>query len=466
MNKDNQKQLLHTDEETIIAQCSPHGNGAIGLIRLSGTNCIEITDKISKLASGKKLIETASHTICYGSIIDAHNRIIDNVMFLLMHGPKTFTGQNTVEITAHNNPFILQSIIDLAIKNGARLAKNGEFTKRAFLNNKIDLIQAEAINELIHSQTQIALKSSLSQLNGSLSFYIEKIQKNLIKALAFSEASFEFIDEEHLEFGKKIKKIVNNTIKSIESLKKSFNQKNQIKEGVRVALIGSVNAGKSSLFNMLLNKKRAIVTNIAGTTRDVIEAGRYLDQTYQTLIDTAGLRKTNDIIEKEGINKSHQEAQKADIILLVVDNSKILTNLEIETYNSFIEKYENKIILIGNKSDLKQENNKLLKKNDIHTSSNNKESIEKLETVLAEKVKKLFSSISSPFLLNKRQYNLLIKLEQELKNSIVPLLQETISYELLSFHLNDALIHISELSGKSISEAGMDAVFREFCVGK
>ena len=217
---------------------------------------------------------------------------------------------------------------------------------------------------------------------------------------------------------------------------------------------------------MLLNKKRAIVTNIAGTTRDVIEAGRYLDQTYQTLIDTAGLRKTNDIIEKEGINKSHQEAQKADIILLVVDNSKILTNLEIETYNSFIEKYENKIILIGNKSDLKQENNKLLKKNDIHTSSNNKESIEKLETVLAEKVKKLFSSISSPFLLNKRQYNLLIKLEQELKNSIVPLLQETISYELLSFHLNDALIHISELSGKSISEAGMDAVFREFCVGK
>lgn len=327
------------DDETIIAQCTPQGNGAIALLRISGLEAIEVATKISSLASGLPLKNLPSHTIHYGYITNPQGERIDHVMFLLMQGPKTFTGQNTVEITCHNNPFIIQAIIEQALLHGARMAKNGEFTKRAVLNKKIDIIQAEAINELIHANTQFGLKKSLAQLEGSFSHWIEKIQKKLLKALAFSEASFEFIDEE-MSFGPQIKTIITETLNTITSIKKTFEQQLHIRQGVRIALIGSVNAGKSSLFNALLNKERAIVTNIAGTTRDALEAGLYKDGIYWTLIDTAGIRQTEDVIEQEGIKRSLHEAQLADIILLIVDNSRIPSPEERAFYTDIINNYK------------------------------------------------------------------------------------------------------------------------------
>src|SRR4030095_14785912 len=242
--------LYSKSHDIIIAQCTPHGSGAIALLRLSGDNAVTIADAISSLPDGKKLSTQLTHTIHYGWVIDAHGNHIDQVLFLLMRAPHTFTGNDTVEITCHNNPFIIQNILSAAIAAGARLAQEGEFSRCAVENNKIDIIQAEAINDLIHANTQLALKQSLSQLRGSFTQYISAIEKQLIKALALSEASFEFIDEEHMEFNLQIKEIIDEILTTSTTLKTSFNQQQQIRQGIRIAIIGSVNAGKSSLFNM------------------------------------------------------------------------------------------------------------------------------------------------------------------------------------------------------------------------
>lgn len=454
------------NNETIIAQCTPQGNGAIALLRISGNNALLVANAISRLSQNKKLIGQATHTIHYGWIVDNQNTILDQVLFFVMHAPHTFTGDDTVEITCHNNQFIINNIINAAIAAGARIAQQGEFSRNAVMNNKIDITQAEAINDLIHSNTQLSLKQSLAQLQGSLSNWINFIEKKLITALAFSEASFEFLDEENMSFEHQIKNIINEIIDNISNLKKTFDQQQHIRNGIRIALIGLVNAGKSSLFNALLGKERAIVTNIAGTTRDVIEAGLYKNGNYWTMIDTAGLRKTDDVIEQMGIQRSHEEAQKADIILLILDGSCALNNNELSTYNTLLSTYADKTIVINNKADLPHCNNNQLSHNITLFASNQlPATITTIEAAIQNKINLLFQSIESPFLLNKRHIQSLLSLEQELL-IIVPMLSGNVSYELVSYHLQNALTTLSEFTGKTISEAGMDAVFREFCVGK
>ncbi len=455
--------LLSRDEATIIAQCTPKGSGALALLRLSGINTLDIASKMSTLASGKKLIDVPTHTIQYGSVVDQKGTAIDQVLFLVMHGPKTFTGQDTVEISCHNNPFIIEAITAAALKSGARLAQEGEFTKRAVLNKKMDLIQAEAINDLIHANNQQTLKQSLAQLNGTLSAWIHQIEKQLIKAIALSEASFEFIDEEDMAFGTQIEKILAGIMDDIEKIKESFDQQNQIRNGIRIALIGSVNAGKSSLFNALLGKDRAIVTEQPGTTRDVIESGLYRNGTYLTMVDTAGLRQTEDKIEKEGIKRSEQEAQKADIILLIIDGSRENSKEEQAIYHELHTTHRHKTIVIKNKADIAKDVD--IVPDAISASYKQPKSIETINQAIERMINRLFTTIASPLLLNQRQFNLLLQLEQKLIE-IFPLLKGTIQYELLSYHLSDAVAHIAELTGKTISEESMNAVFREFCVGK
>lgn len=457
--------LTAKDEEIIIALCTPTGSGAIALIRLCGKDVRNLIKKISKLPGKKDISQLATHTIHYGSIIDENQKKIDQVMFIIMDGPNTFTGENTIEITCHNNPFIIENIISQAIKHGSRMAFEGEFTKRAFLNKKIDLIQAEAINELIHANTQLALKKSLSQVQGTFSNWILNIEIELIRTLAWCEASFEFLDEEQ-EFGIQIQDNLKNILKDIKEIQKTFDISQQIKQGIRIALIGCVNAGKSSIFNTLLNQNRSIVTDIAGTTRDVIEAGLFKNGNYWTLIDTAGLRTTNDVIEKEGISRSFDEAKKSDIIIVIYDGSRQLNNQEENIYKDIINNYKHKVIILQNKSDLPEiKENFLANKKNIIFSTLRKTNIEQLEILIEQKIQNLFTEIESPFMLNKRQFNLLISLEKKLLD-IINMLNQDINYELISYHLKDALQDISELSGKSISEAGMDMVFKEFCVGK
>lgn len=456
--------MFSQDEQAIIAQCTPKGSGAIALLRLSGCNAIEIADKIAKINNGKTLASAPTHTIHYGTVLDAKGDPLDQVLFLLMKAPQTFTGQDTIEITCHNNLFIIDAIIQSAIQAGARLAQEGEYSKRAVLNNKLDLLQAEAINELIHANSQHALKQSLAQLQGSFTQRIGQLEKKLVTAIAHTNASFEFIDEEHLEFGKTITSIIKTVLIEIQQLKNSFDQQKQIRQGIRIALIGSVNAGKSSLFNALIGDDRAIVTKQAGTTRDAIEAGFYSEGYYWTLVDTAGLRQTNNLIEKEGIARSYIEAHKADIILLIIDSAHPVSNTEKETYQKIYQKYQNKIIVIHNKNDLPEVTSPFF--NDcISSATNNKKAIEHIRTTIHEKIKTLFYSLQSPYLINQRQFRLIIQLEKKLLE-MGALLKGNIPYELLAYHLNEALAECAEITGRSVSEQAMDAVFREFCVGK
>lgn len=485
--------MLMSEEQTIVALSTPMGSGALAVIRLSGVTACAIVAQITKLASNKLLTEVPSHTVHYGSIVDAHSQVIDTCMITVMRAPRTFTGQDTVEITAHNNPFIIEAIIQESIRNGARPAQEGEFTRRAFLNNKIDLIQAEAINELIHANTQSVLKKALAQVDGSFSQWLSTCELALVKALAFCEASFEFLDDEG-DFGHVISDQLTEILRQITNVKQSFDAMQQIRNGIRIALIGSVNAGKSSIFNALIKQDRAIVTPIAGTTRDTIEAGIYKQGNYWTIIDTAGIRTTHDTIEQEGIKRSWQEAHKADVVILVIDGARQLLHDERAIYHELYTKYSHKTIVVKNKSDLVAVNkgdgeltsilsinrdqasidqlladqstfDKTLEQVFIEVSGLTKSGIDILEQLIEQKIAQLLASCDAPFLLNQRQFNILLGLEQKLQ-TIVSMLSGTIQYELISYHLRDSLEHLTELTGKSVSEAAMDAVFKQFCVGK
>ncbi|MGA9530814.1 MAG: tRNA uridine-5-carboxymethylaminomethyl(34) synthesis GTPase MnmE [Candidatus Babeliales bacterium] len=466
---------MNPSSSTIIALCTAQGPGALAIIRLSGNEARRIANKRAIfLSKNKNLLSVPSHTIHFGSIRDKNGSLIDQVLFLVMDAPHSFTGENTIEISCHNNPFIIQSILEAYLLEGAQLAENGAFTRRALENGKLDLLQAEAINELIHAQTQQALSCSLAQLTGTLSYWLKELEKKFLTALCFTETNFEFIEEEGHEFGETIRTLVDTAHQDILTIKKNISAQTVIRNGVRVALIGSVNAGKSSLFNALIGSGRAIVTNIPGTTRDVIEGTIYTKQTFITFCDTAGIRNTNNCIEQEGITRSYQEAHKADCILCVVDKSRQLTNEEAVFYRTLLSNYSEKIIIIFNKTDIEVScpNFKDLFAQYrqecplIAVSCKTGANIQIVQKNIEKKIEKMFTSFSSPFLLNKRQQGLLLQLEHATDTLKSMLQQKKIPYELVSCHIQELLCFITELSGHTISEQTMDTIFKSFCVGK
>ncbi len=461
------KSSLAYDEETIIAQCTPVGAGALALLRVSGTRAREIVARVAHLASGVPLTSVSTHTIHFGRVVDISGVTLDQVLFLVMHAPRTFTGQDTVEISCHNNVLIIGTIIDVVVSAGARCAAPGEFTQRAVMNNKIDMLQAEAINDLIRAGTAEALKRSLAQLSGSLSSWVKTIEGKLLEACALTEASFEFLDED-ISFGAHILGIIKDVRSTIAGITRSFDRQQRIREGFRVAFIGSVNAGKSSLFNALLDRERAIVTEIPGTTRDTIEAGLCNHGTVWTLVDTAGIRESHDVIEKQGMERSLREAALADIVILVRDGSRPLEACERVFYQESMQKYASKIITVCNKIDRAPHtttgdvDNAA---NSIGCSCTQRLNIECVRQAITSKVAQLQDAAASPFLLTQRQMTLLTSLEHKLA-LLEPMLAEPIYYELVALHLKDALAFTSDLTGASLSKECMDLIFRNFCVGK
>ncbi len=465
--------LLSNDEQAIVALCTPRGSGALALIRISGSNAYEVVDTFARLSSGQRVQTVPSHTIHYGSVIDHEHgdRCVDTVLFLIMHGPKTFTGQNTVEISCHNNPFIIEHIVTIAVAHGARHAGQGEFSRRAYLNGKIDLVQAEAINELIHAQTEQALVNSLAMLGGSLSQSFRDVEGRLITLLSHVEASFEFLDEEQrdLDFDAAIKHRIDQLCVHIDQLKQQFAQQKQIKEGVRIAIVGITNAGKSTLFNALVGQDRAIVADVAGTTRDSIETSVYRKGTFWLVIDTAGIRQTDDVLEQKGIERSFHEAAGADIIVLLIDPTQSLTEQQRILHQSFIDEHKNKIILVINKIDQVETVTGLpLMCNDgqyFSIAAQSRLGIDVLEKAIEEKIQKIFAQATSPFLLNQRHFNLLTEIEQGLE-FIANSYSSSVHYELIAYQLRDLIEKVSELTGKHVTEQTLDAVFKQFCIGK
>jgi len=462
--------MLAREDQTIIAQCTPHGNGALALLRLSGKDAIDVAQAMARLPKEACLEHKESHTIHYGHVIDRDGAVVDQVMFLLMRAPKTFTGHDTVEITCHNNLFLIDHIIHEACAQGARPAEAGEFTRRAVSHGKIDLVQAEAIHDIVAAQSQASLKKSLSNLKGTFSRWLSGVEDILTKALAWSEASFDFLEDDG-GFGASILGFIQDVRRHIAYAQKAFDSQKHIREGVRIAIVGSVNAGKSSLFNALTQHERAIVTDIAGTTRDSIEAGMYRDGLYWTLVDTAGLRQTADKIEQEGIKRSHEEAHKADVVILVVDGSRQLGTHERDIYQHLIEQHQRSCILVYNKADLvssPQDTHHLCSSTVAYhvISTQTCHGVAELEQTIHQRIHQRVQHADTPFLINKRQAHVLQTLDGKMAD-IEAMLQHTdVQYELVSYHLKDALEHMSELTGKSVSEAGMDRVFQEFCVGK
>ena len=335
--------------DTIAAIATALSNSGISIIRISGDDAIEITNKIFQSPSGKKLNEYASNTINYGHIID-NGEIIDEVMISIMRAPNSYTRENIVEINTHGGIYITKKVLSLVIKNGARLAEPGEFSKRAFLNGRIDLSKAEAIMDIINAESDIALKSGIKQLNGNLYNRIIDLRKKLIYEIAFIESAID--DPEHISidgYYDKLKDIVYEVEKELTTLSNSFDSGKIIKEGISTVIVGKPNAGKSSLMNSLLGEERAIVTDIEGTTRDSLEESIKLKNIVLKLIDTAGIRNTEDTVEKIGVKRSVKYVEEANLVLYVVDSSRLMDENDNEIIKLTVGK---KIIIVLNKIDL------------------------------------------------------------------------------------------------------------------
>lgn len=445
---------------TIIAQCTPLGSGAIALIRISGPDAFLISEKFLKIKN-KKISDLDTHTVHLAKAYTENNALIDQVMVIVMQAPKNFTGEDTVEITCHNNQLIIETIIQEAIKKGARLALPGEFAQQAVLNKKMDIIQAESINELINAKTMQAIGASINQIEGSLSNLVNELQNELLQALALCESSFEFLEDEEISFDTQIFDILNLAKSKIDKLQSSGAIQKQIRQGYRIALLGPVNAGKSSLFNALIEEEKAIVTHIAGTTRDVIEASTNIGDQTVTFVDTAGLRSTDDLVESIGIKRSQEEAKKADIILLV---HNIFDDYYDDCFYKKLINDSDKIINIVSKVD----NTKLIKKipsNHIPVSTNKNFGIIELKELIKKRINDLSSSNTGAFLLTKRQIHS-IGAAANLVDKSINVLEKNRSYELATINLNQAIQNLGQLTGKTVSDEVMDLIFRQFCVGK
>ena len=454
--------------ETIAAISSSAGNSGIGIIRISGDEAIEIADKVFKSYKNIKLKDAQSHTVHYGHIKDG-DKILDQVLVIVLKNPHSYTGEDTVEIDCHGGMLILKKVLELVIKSGARAAEPGEFTKWAFLNGKIDLSQAEAVMDLINSKNDFALDSSINQLKGKVSEQIKKIRSNILYHIAFIESALD--DPEHISldgYDKEIESMLDENILEIDKMIKSFDNGKIMKEGIKTVILGKPNAGKSSLLNLMLGEERAIVTDIEGTTRDTLEENINLGGISLKIIDTAGIRNTEDKVEQIGVNKAKEMAEKADLIIFVADGSKKSDDNDKEIID--IIKNKQAIILI-NKTDINMVIDvEELKKNSgrdvILFSAKSGEGMECLENEISE----MFYSGKVTY--NDQIYITNARHKEALDNAYKSLCQVKNSVEacmpedFYSIDLMDAYTDLGLIIGESVEDDLVNEIFSKFCMGK
>ncbi len=454
--------------DTIAAIATAMSNSGIGVVRLSGSEAVEIVDKIFVMPKEKKLIDMPTHTIHYGHIQDGEE-VIDEVMVLLMKGSKSYTREDTVEIDCHGGVYVVKRVLETVLKYGARPAEPGEFTKRAFLNGRIDLSQAESVIDIIHSKNEFALKSSLSQLSGVVSQKIKEIRGMILHEIAFIETALD--DPEHISidgYGEKLNGIVEDAIKRVESLLKNSDNGKLLKEGISTVIVGKPNAGKSSLMNTLVGEERAIVTDIAGTTRDVLEEQINLNGILLNVIDTAGIRETEDVVEKIGVDKAKKYLNQADLIIYVVDSSTALDENDFEIMELLKDR---QAIILLNKSDLEpvttsDEIRKYVDKKMILISAKEQSGIEELE----DTIKELFFAGEVSF--NDEVYITNIRHKNSLQEALASLklvlqsIEDEMPEDFYSIDLMNAYEELGVIIGEAVEDDLVNEIFSKFCTGK
>ena len=456
-------------DETICAIITPQGSGAVATIRLSGKNALSIGDKIF---ARKKISEQQTHTVHFGELKD-NNRLIDEVLVSIFKSPKSYTGEDVIEISCHGSLYIQQQILELLIKNGARLAKNGEFTLRAFSNGKLDLSQAEAVSDLIASESETGHKVALHQMRGGFSSDIKKLRDQLIEFTSLIELELDF-SEEDVEFADRTKllKLIKTIQTKISSLIHSFQLGNVIKKGIPVVIAGKPNVGKSTLLNALLNEDKAIVSHIPGTTRDVIEDEIAIGGYSFRFIDTAGLRETEDYVEAIGVKKTLEKVKSSSVIIYMFDvHETSLRDLKknIEEFNEKLEGISSKLIIVGNKIDA--ENQALIKKefsklkDVILISAKEGLYLDKLVQKLLTEIEKDKLNLNETIITNSRHLEALNQ-TNECIDKIIEGLNTNLSGDLLTVDIKNALHHLGTISGEVTNEDILGSIFSRFCIGK
>lgn len=460
----------HTD--TIVALSTPPGLGAVGVIRISGTRAIEIVNAVFK---GKNLLQQASHTLHFGKIVH-EQQIIDEVIVGIFLAPTSYTKENIAEISCHGSPYILQKVIEVLIKNGARSAKPGEFTMRAFLNGRFDLSQAEAVADLIAADSEIAHKTAMQQMRGGFSLEIKRLREELIHFASLIELELDF-GEEDVEFADRmaLSATIEQLLRTIYALSASFKVGNVIKKGVPVVLAGRPNAGKSTLLNALVNEERAIVSNIAGTTRDIIEVPINIDGLIFRLIDTAGIREASDTIEAIGVKKTFEQIENAAILLYIFDAND-LSELEVLEDINKLNNSKLTIVLVANKCDLCQEHTLGTLENSINKLTKNAFPIFEISAHKQQNIHQLKAYLTSALginsYLNDNTLVTNIRHFEALNNCYLSLekvslaLQNKITTDFLAQDIRHALSALSEITGSITTEDLLDNIFSKFCIGK
>ncbi len=467
-------------KDTIAAISTGMTNSGIGIVRISGDEAFHVIDRIYH--GKERLSEAESHTIHYGYIKDK-DETIDEVLVMLMRSPRTFTGEDTAEINCHGGNYVVKRVLETVIKNGARPAEPGEFTKRAFLNGKLDLSQAEAVIDVITSQSEYALQSSISQLKGSVRKKIEDIRKQIIYHTAFIETALD--DPEHIDidgYGETLKKVTEELLVEIKKLIDSSDSGRIMKEGIQTVIVGKPNAGKSSLLNVLAGKERAIVTDIEGTTRDALEEQIQLKGLTLNMIDTAGIRKTDDIIEKMGVDKAKEYVKNADLIIYVVDASRPLDSNDRDIMELLDGR---KVIILLNKSDLTTVITKEKMQEEINQTVLNSRGNTEAGTIpmidisakeeqglneLEETLKEMFlhgevSFNDEVYITNIRQKAALIDACGSLEK-VIESIDNQMPEDFFSIDLMDAYESLGSITGETIGEDLVNEIFSKFCMGK
>ena len=456
--------------DTIAAIATALSPSGIGIIRISGEESFEVANRIFKSKSGKSILEMSSHTVHYGHIYD-EEEIIDEVMVLLMKAPNSFTMEDTVEIDCHGGVYVMNRILQTVLKNGARLSEPGEFTKRAFLNGRIDLTKAEAIMDLIQSKNEAARKNSMTHLKGDLYRKIKALREDIIYEIAFIESALD--DPEHISldgFHERLSGKSSNIITVIEKLLNSADNGRLIKEGINTVIVGKPNAGKSSFLNLLLGEDRAIVTDIAGTTRDTLEESVYLDGMTLNLIDTAGIRETEDVVERIGVNKAKEALEKADLMVYIVDSSVSLDESDREII-ALLDM--SKTIVLLNKSDLDVVVSESSIKEIIGEtvdfltiSAKEKEGLDAFTILIKEKFFSGQISFDDEVTISSlRQKEALSSALQSMK-MVQQSLEDDMPEDFYSIDLMNAYACLGEIIGEEVGEDLVNEIFSKFCMGK